>query len=205
MTSPSIGLRCGMLLASAGVLAGLRVTGAIDRGALLVLAVIPLVLLFWLFHGLRNRAAAGPDANRAGLRYTNGIMASSMAYVAGLGVAMMVWREYDPTSGVTFLLALLPIAPILAMIWVMARYLREERDEYLRHRAIMASLGGLATVLAVGTFWGFLETFELVPHVPGWWAVPVWALGMGMTQAWWTLKDRSGSDDDGLGTPGAGA
>ena len=81
------------------------------------------------------------------------------------------------------------------MIYVMARYLREEQDEYLRHRAVNASLVGLACVLGVGSFWGFLETFELVAHVPGWWSVPVWAIGMGAAQAWMAIGNRPEGED----------
>ena len=184
-----------MFFASLGLMTALWATGAIDRGTLSVLAVIPLVLLFWLFHGLRKQAKDGDAASDAALRYTNGIMATSMAYVAGLGIAMFTWRNFDPDRLATFGLALLPIVPILAMIWVMARYLREETDEYLRHRAMMASLGGLAAVLAVGSFWGFLETFKLVPHVPGWWTVPVWAVGMGLTQGLMAIRDRADTSE----------
>ena len=48
---------------------------------------------------------------------------------------------------------------------------------------------------AIGSFWGFLETFELVPHVPGWWAVPIWALGMGLGQAWQSLGQNRGIEE----------
>jgi hypothetical protein len=30
----------------------------------------------------------------------------------------------------------------------------------------------------VATFYGFLDTFQLVPHVEGWAAVPLWAIGL---------------------------
>ncbi|TMM48315.1 hypothetical protein [Qipengyuania marisflavi] len=116
-------------------------------------------------------------------------MMASLAYILGLGIAVTLWRNYELADGITFLLALMPIIPILAMIWVMARYLKEETDEYLRHRAVTASLVGLAAVLGVGSFWGFLETFELVPHVPGWWSVPIWALGMGLAQLVWKVRE----------------
>jgi len=84
--------------------------------------------------------------------------------------------------------------PIYAMIWAMARYLVEEDDEFLRHRAIMASLFGLGLVLAAGSFWGFLETFGVVPHVDAWWTFPAWAIGMGIAQCWMSWRDRTGGE-----------
>lgn len=185
----SAGIWGGTFLASAGALAGLTLSGAIDRTTTLVLALIPAALMVVFYRAAQRLNATAGYASSAQARYTRGILLASLAYMLGLGVALSVWRNYEVSQEITFLLALMPVLPIFGMIWVMARYLRDERDEYLRHRAIMASLGGLAAVLAIGSFWGFLETFELVPHVPGWWAVPIWAGGMGVTQCIWSLRE----------------
>jgi hypothetical protein len=179
----------GAFLASSGALAGLAFSEAIDRSTTLILALIPVALMIAFYRAAQRANTTPGSAGSAQARYTRGILMSSLAYMLGLGIALSVWRNYDVSQAATFLLALMPVLPIFGMIWVMARYLHEERDEYLRHRAIMASLGGLAAVLAIGSFWGFLETFELVPHVPGWWAVPIWAVGMGVTQCIWSIRD----------------
>ena len=190
------GMWAGLMLGSAGIIFGLKATGAIDPTTAYILAIVPMALMFATFRAASGARAATSSctANRASARYLTGIMTTSVAYVLGLGLAMWVFRNLDPSTGVTWLLAMLPILPILAMIYVMGRYIVEEQDEYLRHRAIMASLVGLGFVLAIGSFWGFLETFELVPHVPGWWAVPIWAMGMGLGQAWQSLGQRAETD-----------
>ncbi|MEZ5680837.1 MAG: hypothetical protein R3E14_06015 [Erythrobacter sp.] len=174
----------GLSVATGAAILGLKLADAIGPGTAYLLAIIPLVLLFLCYRASLDAANSGAGASRAAARYTIGIMASSLAYMLGLGVAMWVWRNLEPSTELTWLLAMLPIIPIFWMIFVMGRYVAEETDEYLRHRAIMASLVGLGFVLAIGSFWGFLETFELVPHVPGWWSVPIWALGMGVGQFW---------------------
>ncbi len=189
------GLWAGLAIGTAAVIFGLKSAGAIDQGTATLLATIPLVLMLALYRSIRRARACDGHVNRAASRYLFGIMATSFAYVLGLGIAMWTFRNLDPSVGLTWLLAMLPIVPILAMIYVMGRYVVEERDEYLRHRAIMASLVGLGFVLAIGSFWGFLETFELVPHVPGWWAVPIWALGMGLGQAWQSLGQNRGIEE----------
>ena len=190
--SNRIGILAGLMLGTGAVLLALKQAGAIDATTTYMLAIIPVGLMFATFRALQKANRNSNAASTAAVRYTNGVMASSVAYILGLGIAMWIWRNLEPSVGVTWLLAMLPIVPIFAMIWVMARYLREERDEYLRHRAVIASLVGLGLVLGIGSFWGFLETFELVPHVPGWWSVPIWALGMGVTQCWMNFRDKAG-------------
>ncbi len=178
------GLLGGLMLGTAAAILGLRLGGAIDSSTGYILAVIPVALMVAYVRGAL-RSNTGPGAGSPAMRrYTKGMLASALAYMTGLGAALWIWRNMAVSTPLTWLLAMLPIVPILAMIYVMGRYIAEESDEYLRHRAIMASLVGLAAVLAAGSFWGFLETFELVPHVPGWWAVPIWALGMALGQLW---------------------
>ena len=192
------GLWGGLMLGTAAAILGLKSGGAINGPTAYILAIIPIAFMFLPARSLassRSTACAGP-ANRAARRYTLGMMATSIAYVLGLGIAIWIFNNLDPSVAVTWGLAMLPIAPILAMIFVMGRYIVEEKDEYLRHRAIMASLIGLGFVLAIGSFWGFLETFELVPHVPGWWAVPIWAMGMGLGQAWQSMGQKMDSSDE---------
>ena len=82
------------------------------------------------------------------------------------------------------------------MIIIMARYLMEETDEYLRHRASFSSLIGLGVVLVLGTVWGFLETFGLVPHIWAWWVMPAWAIGLGIGQGVLSLSEKSGEDEE---------
>jgi hypothetical protein len=186
------GLWIGLFLASAGTIAALKLTDAINASTGFILFAGATGLLIPYARSMSRRpGAAGP----AVVRYTKGIAATTMLYVLGLGVAITLDRRMDLAGATAFLIALLPAIPILGMIWVMGRYLVEEQDEYLRHKAMIASLVGLGLVLSVGSFWGFLETFGLVPHVPGWWAVPIWAIGMGLGQAWMSLRDRSGDGE----------
>lgn len=117
-------------------------------------------------------------------RYNKGIAVTSVAYVVGLGVAMVIYKNHELSLMMRAAITLLPVVPTLALIRVVVRYVGDETDEYLRHRFVMASLAGIATVLVLGTVWGFLEVFAVVPHVWAWWVLPVWAIGMGVYQFW---------------------
>jgi hypothetical protein len=194
MTTPSQrrpGLWIGLFLASSAVIAVLKVSDAIDPATAFILFAGATGLLIPYARSLASK----PGTGRAVARYSKGIAVTSLFYVLGLGLAITLDRRMELAGATAFLVALMPVAPILGMVWVMGRYLHEEHDEYLRYRAMIASLIGLGLVLSVGSFWGFLETFGLVPHVPGWWAVPIWAIGMGLGQAWLAWRDKAGGEE----------
>jgi uncharacterized membrane protein len=169
-------------------MAALLSSGAIPRDIGFPLMFLPMILLVPMVRAAERSQVAKGCVSAAAVRYNRRFMLAGFAYMVALGAAIYLHTHFALGTGVTFLLALLPALAIFAMIWVMARYLKEETDEYLRHRAIMAALGGLALVLGLGSFWGFLETFGLVSHVPGWFTVPVWAIGMGLSQLWTKVR-----------------
>jgi hypothetical protein len=97
-----------------------------------------------------------------------------------LAVAIWLHEAMAPTGPLAVALAILPALPLIGMIWAMGRLLVEEQDEYLRSlhvRQFMIATGFMLTVTCV---WGFLETFELVPHVPMYWAFIIWCAGLGI-------------------------
>ncbi|ANU06901.1 hypothetical protein [Paraurantiacibacter namhicola] len=185
---------CVSFFASFALIAFLRITDAINGTTGFILMALSMSLLVPMVR------AASAEQRRQGFispaitRYNKRFMAASAGYVLGLGLAITINDRIDLGTGETVLIALLPIIPVFGMIWTMARYIVEEEDEFLRHRATMASLTGLALVLGLGTFWGFLETFGVVPHIWAWWVFPVWAMGMGLSQGWMALSDRRGDN-----------
>lgn len=187
------GVWLGLLLGSAGVISALRITEAINSSTGFILFGGSMILLIPFIRAIReNQSCTGSGA---AIRYTKRIGISSALYVLGLGAAITLDRKLDLEGAEAYLVALMPVLPIFGMIWAMARYIIEETDEFLRQRAVMASLVGLALLLGLASFWGFLEQFELVPHAFGWWAMPVWAIGMGLGQAWQSLRDRAGDEE----------
>jgi hypothetical protein len=53
-------------------------------------------------------------------------------------------------------IALLAIAPIIPTIFLIARYLRGEKDEYMRNLVVESMLWGLSCVLIVDTFVSYI-------------------------------------------------
>ena len=156
-----------LYLVAIGIVGTLKLTDAINGPTGFILLALATGLLIPI---ARQRTAG--CASKAMVDYNRRVLVSSFGYALGLGIAVTLWDNYELSRPVVFAISLLPTLPTFGVIWAMARYLAEEQDEYLRHRTIMAALIALGLVLALGIFWGFLEMFELVPHVWAWWVLP---------------------------------
>jgi hypothetical protein len=178
------GFWAGLYLASSAIIVTLKLTDAITGTVAMLLFVCAMGLLIPMVRAGERRHGANPVV----IRYNRRILAASMGYVLGLGLALAIWKNYEPSGAVAVAIALLPTIPTFAIIWAMGRYLVEETDEYLRYRTVRAAIMSLGMVLAIGIFWGFLETFELVPHIWAWWVLPVWAGGLGLAQLWMKVR-----------------
>ncbi|MWV26899.1 hypothetical protein [Aurantiacibacter rhizosphaerae] len=185
----SPGFWIGAILGLMGLIAGLSVIDAIGKTTSILLMASTGVLLYPLMKAGERCEDRSGTSSPAVRRYNRGMLAASLAYIAGLGIAVWLTRAAGLEGPILWAIAALPILPIFAMIWVMARYIMDEQDEYLRHLAIMSNMGGLALLMGLASLWGFFEEFELVPHAPGWLSVPVWALGMGLTR-WWIARSN---------------
>lgn len=181
LTSP--GRWVALYFFSVVIIAALKLTGAIESPVGFILLAAATCLLL----PLARRRSDG-CISRAMVDYNRRIVFSSLGYVLGLGIAVTLWNSYQLSDALVFAISLLPTVPTFGIIWAMARYLAEEQDEYLRHRMIMAALVALGVVLAIGIFYGFLEMFELVPHIWAWWVLPVWAIGLGLAQLWQKVR-----------------
>ena len=146
------------------------------------MAVLVAIFTYTLFRAGERRAIEAGNFSQAMGRYNRRMLTAGAIYVVGLFTAVWVHDELHPNGPAGFAIAFLPSIGVLWMVWAMGRLLAEETDEYLRHRMVRSSLFGLGALLTLATVWGFFEQFDLVPHVPAWAAVPVFALGLGIAQ-----------------------
>jgi len=144
-----------------------------------VIAVLVAVFTYGLFRAGENRARQTGNFSPAMGRYNRRMLTAGGIYVVGLFGAIWAHDAVHPNGLAAFAIAFLPSIGVLMMVYAMARLIAEEEDEYQRHRHVRASLFGLGSLLTLATVWGFFEQFDLVPHVPTWAAVPVFALGLG--------------------------
>lgn len=186
------GLWAALFALTTAIIVTLRVTDAIERTPALILFAVSMGLLIPMVRAMESRRSG--CATPAGAGYSRRMVLFGSLYVLDLGIAIAVDEAIGVRGWFTVLFALLPTLPILGIIWAMGRYLVEETDEYLRYRAALAALIGLGVLLAVATFVGFLERFGLDIDVEGWFALPVWAIGMAIGRAWMARADRTADE-----------
>jgi hypothetical protein len=117
---------------------------------------------------------------RALKRYNRTVIALSIAYVALLFTAELVIGRGHLAGPAAYVVGVLPALPIIGVFAAIGRYLVEETDEYIRFLTVRQTLiaGGLA--LSLATAWGFLESFDLVPHFDAYWIAVIWFAGLGI-------------------------
>ncbi len=148
-------------------------------------SLIPMAL------AMQRRAISCGVNSAATRKYNRRALVWALSYIVLLGFALTVRNTWQPQGPLLWLLALLPSLPIIYYVWAMGQYLREEQDEYLRMRQMQAGMFATGFLLVVATVWGFLETFGIAPHAEGWWAVAVWAIGLGLGSFVQAKRDRN--------------
>jgi hypothetical protein len=111
-------------------------------------------------------------------RYLLRLAVATAAYLVTLAIAV---RFVGVVAGpLAYLLALLPGVSVAGMFWAIGRLLAEEQDEYQRMLLVRQSLVATGFTLSVVTIWGFLENFDLVPHVDAFFVAVLWFFGLGI-------------------------
>ena len=126
--------------------------------------------------------------NAAQKNYTRRMVVLMLAYIAILFAVGHAFTALEPRGPAAYLLGILPALPVIGVFFAMGRYLVDEKDEYLRLVETRKSLIATGFMLTVTTAMGFLQSFDLVPHVDFYWAAILWFAGLGVgscIQALW--------------------
>lgn len=148
----------------------------------MAIVLMPMLLMIPMIRATERMQQANGSGSPVVRRYNRRMLTASFTYAVGLLTAVTLFDDGGISKPAAALLALLPTLPAWGMIWAMGRYVIEESDEYLRARAVNAALIATGFLLTLATFWGFMTTFGVVPNVPTWVAVPVWAIGLAVGQ-----------------------
>lgn len=102
----------------------------------------------------------------------------------------LLGRLDEPPKLAFAAVALISVAPLLLVFWLMARLLRET-DEYTRALQSRAMLAGGGVTLSFASIWGFLELFEVVPHLWPFLLVPMFFASYGVAMLVSKLRAES--------------
>lgn len=147
------------------------------RGWIAIFNVALLCAAGWSMMRLMEANAAGTKASS---RYMKRMMFVTIVYIGGVFLAEFLFDRYALTGVVAVAAALVPATGAVGFIWAIGRYLLEEEDEYVRMRETRKFLMATGFMMVIVTVYGFLEQYDLVPHVPAYYAFVLWCLGLGV-------------------------
>jgi len=113
-------------------------------------------------------------------RYNWRVVWLSLLYAALLIAAVYSFKHQLLSGGIVYVVAILPAIPIIGIFGAIGRYLVEEQDEYVRMLMVRQTLWASGFALSAATVWGFLQNFDLVSHVDGYYIVIAWFFGLGL-------------------------
>jgi len=120
----------------------------------------------------------GPSA--ASRRYNTRVIWISLLYAVLLIAVVYAFNHHWLSGAGAWVGAILPALAIIGIFVAIGLYLVEETDEYLRMLLVRQTLWASGFALSVATIWGFLESFDLVGHIPVYWVSVLWFLGLGI-------------------------
>lgn len=145
--------------------------------------LVPMLLLVPMTRAYRRRERAIGVSSPAWEAYSRRGMVIIVLFLVFMIGGFQVRQSVRPDGLLFWTLALLPAMPSLALLAAMARYIRDEQDEYLRTTFIRSILFAAAGIVALATVWGFLEAAGLAPHFPVWALIPFGAMCLGIATA----------------------
>jgi len=113
-------------------------------------------------------------------RYNWRVVWLSLAYATFLIGAVLALKYHLVSGLLTYAVAVLPALPVIGIIGAIGFYLTEEQDEYVRMLMVRQTLWASGFALSAATIWGFLESFDLIGRVDGYYVVIVWFFGLGV-------------------------
>jgi hypothetical protein len=128
-------------------------------------------------------------------RYTIRVLVLMTAYVGLLFLANWLFMTGHATGALAWFVALLPALPIIGVVIAIGRLIVELTDEYVRMLMVRQTLIATAVMLGVATAWGFLEDFDLLPHVPAYYAAILWFGGLGVGACANAILERRGEGE----------
>ena len=111
-------------------------------------------------------------------RYNWRVIWLSLAYAILLIAAVYTFKHRLVGNPLAYVVAVLPALPIIGIFGAIGRYLVDEEDEYVRMLMVRQTLWASGFTLSLATVWGFLDNFQLVGHIEGYWIVVVWYFGL---------------------------
>ena len=113
-------------------------------------------------------------------RYIRRTLVCTGLYMLSLFVAVYLHSREMLEGPLAYPLAILPGLCIVGVFLAIGRLIVEEEDEFIRLLIVRQSLIATGFALSISTIYGFLNSFDLAPHVDAYWTTVLWFAGLGV-------------------------
>lgn len=156
------------LLAMLGMAAVIDMADVQSKLLATALMLVPIVFLVPMVRNAMAKAGLRGEAGAPQIRYLKRMAVVSLVYLASLFLAEQVIED-GTVSVFSVTLAIIPGLAVAGYFWTIGRYMTELKDEFLRMLMVRQTLIATAFAFSLASIYGFLENFELVPHVDAYW------------------------------------
>lgn len=116
-------------------------------------------------------------------RYIKRTLLFTGLYMLSLFVAVYLHSREMLEGALAYPLAILPGLCIAGVLLAIGRLIVEEQDEFIRMLIVRQSLIATGFALSISTIYGFLNSFDLAPHLDAYWTTVLWFAGLGVGAA----------------------
>jgi hypothetical protein len=127
--------------------------------------------------------------------YTRRTMVTMFAYVLLVLMTTFVVRHLHVQGWLLYVCAVLPSVAIFRQLHVVALYLREETDEYLRQQVVNSMLWAMAVVLGLTAFADFLRSYTPYGTLPPFTVFVTFWIVYGLAQLVQVQRNRVDDDE----------
>ena len=130
------------------------------------------------------------NQTKAARRYVQRLGAIGLLYLGTVWVITRYVHQHHPTGAKLFMLAAVPAFDVVAMILVVALYLREEVDEFKRYQLVVAILWAVGFTLGLMAFIDFLRAYHSITAPPPFFEFTVFWISLAVVQTILEFRNR---------------
>lgn len=164
----SVPFWAGLTFGTFGAVMGLALSDAINATTALILLIVPAGLFFQTIRAA-NRKVACSGRGEAQRLYIKRVMIFASLYLVVIALQVSLLNDGEQPLAVRAGLSLMPGLAICGVFWAIGRLILDEKDEFIRVLIVRQTLIATGFALGLATIWGFLETGNVVPHIPAYW------------------------------------
>ena len=133
---------------------------------------------------------------KAGKMYLKRMIQAMVVYIVLVFFTTYLVRHAHVTGWMLYLVALVPVLPVLRMIHGLLLYIAEENDEFQRLLVVRSVLCGTTAILALAAFEDFLRSYTPASVLPPFSLFIVFWMVFGLAQGVQQASNKAGSDDE---------